>query len=184
MSKVLLVNGSPHINGNTCEALKTVELQLHNAGISTEWFQIGGSPVRGCQGCDSCIETHRCVYKDDKCNELIEKMLAADGIIIGSPVYFAGINGALSALLDRAFYAASNYGQLFRGKPAAAVVSVWREGGSTATDRLNRYFTFAQMPVISSDYWNVYMGKNDSYGKAVLETLGKNFADAMRRIYE
>lgn len=177
---VLLVNGSPHKSGNTAAALKIVEKELQAAGLETVWFQLGTGPVSGCLACGGCSSRHRCVQKNDGCNELIEKMLSADGIIIGSPVYFAGPNGALTALLDRAFYAASNYGQLFRGKPAAAVVSVWREGGTAAIDRLNKYFTFAQMPIVSSDYWNVYMGGGDSYGRSVLRRLGSNFADLLR----
>lgn len=178
--KVLLVNGSPRINGNTKEALKIVEQQLNLAGIETVWFQLKNAPVWGCQCCHGCRTTHRCVHKDDQCNELIEAILDADGVILGSPVYFAGPNGALTALLDRAFYAASNFGQLFKGKPGAAVVSVWREGGTASIDRLNKYFTFGQMPIVSSDYWNVYLGKNDSYGAAVLEQLGINYAEMMK----
>ena len=177
--KVLLVNGSPRKEGNTAEALRIVEKKLSAAGFETEWFQLGRVPVMGCQGCGGCSRTHRCVNKDDGCNELIEKMLDADGVIIGSPVYFAGPNGALCALLDRAFYAASNYGQMFKGKYAAAAVSVWREGGTAAIDRLNKYFTFAQMNIVSSDYWNVYMGSRDGYGASVLRTLGDNFAEAL-----
>jgi len=177
--KVLLVNGSPHKNGNTAAALKIVEQELQAAGLETDWFKLGTGPVNGCLACGGCSKTHRCVNRKDGCNELIEKMLLADGVIIGSPVYFAGPNGALTALLDRAFYAASNYGQLFKGKPAAAVVSVWREGGTAAIDRLNKYFTFAQMPIVSSDYWNVYMGSQDEYGKEVLKHLGVNFAELL-----
>lgn len=179
--KVLIVNGSPHKNGNTAAALKIAENEITAGGIETEWFQVGSSPVMGCQGCSSCRNTHRCVNKNDGCNELIERITGADGIMIGSPVYFAGPNGALLALLDRAFYAAANYGQLFKGKPAAAVVSVWREGGTAALDRLNKYFTFAQMPIVSSNYWNVYMGEGDSYGAAVLQKLGKNFEEMLNR---
>lgn len=179
--KVLLVNGSPHRNGGTARALKIAEKELQRAGIDTEWFMLGTDPVRGCIACGSCAGTHRCAFGDDVCNDLIEKLLAADGVILGSPVYFAGPNGALTALLDRAFYAAANFGQLLKGKPAAAVVSVWREGGSAAIDRLNKYFTFAQMPIVSSDYWNVYMGSGDSYGSSVLTTLGRNFAAMLKK---
>lgn len=179
MKKVLLVNGSPHPNGNTAAALKIVEAELQGRGLETVWFQLDAKPVRGCIACGRCASRHRCAFDDDQCNALIEKMLAADGVVIGAPVYFAGPNGAICALLDRAFYAAANYGQLLKGKPAAAIVSVWREGGSAAIDRLNKYFTFAQMPIVSSDYWNVYMGTHDQYGKRVLETLGENFAAAM-----
>ena len=176
---VLLVNGSPHERGNTAQALKVVEEELKASGLETVWFQMGHGPVMGCQACEGCRKTNRCVQRADGCNDLIERMLAADGVIIGSPVYFAGPNGALTALLDRAFYAAANQGQLLRGKKAAAVVSVWREGGTAAIDRLNKYFTFAQMPIVSSDYWNVYLGHGDPYGTEVLRTLGRNMAELL-----
>ena len=138
--KVLLVNGSPHKNGNTYNALKIVEEVLIDNGIETIWFNLGTHPINGCLGCDNCINTNRCINNNDGCNELIEKIIESSGVIIASPVYFASVNGALCALLDRAFYAASNYGKLFKGKLAASVVSVWREGGSSAIDRINKYF--------------------------------------------
>ena len=177
--KVLLVNGSPHKNGHTAAALKIVEEQLHAKGIETFWFQLNGKPVRGCIACERCASTHRCAFKDDLCNELIEDMLEADGIVVGSPVYFAGPNGALCALLDRAFYAAANYGQLFAGKPAAAVATCWRAGATPSIDRINKYFTFSQMPVVSSEYWNGYLGAHDSFGIENLKTLGRNMAELL-----
>jgi len=180
--KILLINGSTHKDGNTAMALKIVEKELLNKGLQTIWFHLGNAPVMGCQGCDGCYGTHRCVYKNDKCNELIEMMLDVDGIIIATPVYFAGPNGALLALLDRAFYACANYGQLLKGKPSASVVSVWREGGTATIDRLNKYLSFAQMTIVNSNYWNVYMGPHDSYGTNTLKTLGENFAIAMKNM--
>lgn len=119
--KVLLVNGSPHKNGNTYTALTVVEDILQKNDIETEHFHIGDSMIRGCIDCERCKDTNRCVFADDPCNALIEAFLRADGIIIGTPVYFAGPNGALCALLDRVFYAASTHGRLLRGKPAAAL---------------------------------------------------------------
>ena len=181
MSKVLLVNGSPHKNGNTAAALKIAEKELHARGLETFWFQLNGKPVRGCIACGRCASEHRCQFKDDQCNELIKKMLEADAVIIGTPVYFAGPNGALSALLDRAFYAAANYGQLFKGKPAAAIATCWRAGATPSIDRLNKYFTFSQMPVVSSEYWNGYLGPQDSFGIGVLKTLARNMADLLRK---
>ncbi|MBR3006415.1 MAG: flavodoxin family protein [Erysipelotrichaceae bacterium] len=176
MKTVLLINGSPNRNGNTSKALSLIEDVFTDNNIATVRFELGNKPVRGCLGCDNCVQSHRCVFKDDNCNDLIEKMLEADGIIIGSPVYFAGANGALCALLDRAFYACANHGQLLKDKCAAAVVTVWREGGSTAIDRLNKYFTFSQMNIISSDYWNVLLNGNDPYGEAVLHKLAVNMS--------
>ena len=179
MKKVLLVNGSPHKNGNTAAALKIAERELQARGLETFWFQLDGKPVRGCIACDRCSREHRCQFKDDQCNELIGKMLAADAVMIGTPVYFAGPNGALTALLDRAFYAAANYGQLFKGKPAAAIATCWRAGATPSIDRLNKYFTFSQMPVVSSDYWNGYLGSHDSFGAEVVKTLAGNMADLL-----
>lgn len=181
MKKVLLINGSPRKNGNTAAALKIIEKELQDRGLETAWFQLDGKPVRGCIACGRCASEHRCQFKDDQCNELIEKMLEADGVVVGTPVYFAGPNGALCALLDRAFYAAANYGQLFAGKPACAVATCWRAGATPSIDRINKYFTFSQMPVVSSEYWNGYLGPQDSFGIGVLKTLAANMDDLLRK---
>ena len=101
--------------------------------------------------------------------------------MIGTPVYFAGPNGALCALLDRAFYAAANYGQLLAGKPAAAIATCWRAGATPSIDRLNKYFTFSQMPVVSRDYWNCYLGARDNFGIDILKTLANNMAKLLKR---
>ena len=180
MKKILMINGSPNKNGNTKAALSEVEAVLKDNGLETFWFELGNRPVRGCLGCDSCEKTNRCVFNDDPANELIEKMLEADAVIVGTPVYFAGPNGALCALLDRTFYAASNYGQLFKGKPAAAVATCWRAGATPSLDRLNKYFTFSQMPVVSSCYWCGYLGEQDEWGINTLRTLGKNMAEMLK----
>lgn len=181
MKKVLLVNGSPHKNGNTATALKIVEKELHGFGLETVWFQLDGTPVRGCIACGRCASEHRCAFRDDQCNELIEKLLELDALVIGTPVYFAGPNGALCALLDRAFYATANYGQLLAGKPACAVATCWRAGATPSIDRLNKYFTFSQMPVVSSEYWNGYLGARDSFGEDVLKTLAVNMAKLLQK---
>ena len=180
MKKVLLVNGSPHKNGNTAAALKIVEKELQAHGLETVWFQLDGKPVRGCIACGRCSSRHRCTFEDDQCNELIEKMLEAGAVVVGTPVYFAGPNGALCALLDRAFYATANYGQLLAGKPAAAIATCWRAGATPSIDRINKYFTFSQMPVVSSEYWNGYLGARDSFGIGVLRTLAGNMADMLK----
>ncbi len=156
--RVLLVNGSPRKNGNTHEALGAVEKELLERGIETEWFQIGNNAVHGCISCGTCRGTNRCAFGKDGCNELIEKLLAADGVIIGSPVYFAGPNGALCALLDRVFYATCTYCQMFKGKAAAALVTCAWTGGTAALDRLHRYFVPCQMPIVTSGDYTVFQG--------------------------
>jgi len=155
--KVLLINGSPRPEGCTFTALSEVASVFEKEGIEWEIFQIGNKPVRGCVHCGSCGRNSKdgCVFKDDVCCEMIGKMAEADGIIVGSPVYYSGPNGALCALLDRAFYSS---GSAFRHKPAAAVVSCRRGGASAAFDRLNKYFTISEMPVVSSQYWNSVHG--------------------------
>lgn len=179
--KVLLVNGSSHSKGGTWQALSLVEEALHEKGVETEWFWIGNKPVRGCIDCRKCAETYRCAFSDDRCNSLIEAILKSDGLIIGTPVYFAAPNGALCALLDRVFYAASTHGKLFIGKPAAAVASCIRSGANSAIERLNKYFTFSEMPVVSSSYWNMLFEKQsqrdiDEMGVQTMRTLGFNMA--------
>lgn len=180
MKTALLINGSPNKNGNTASALKIAESVLNENDIQTVWFHIGNKPVRGCIGCDSCEKTHRCSFADDVCNDLIEAMLGADAIVIGTPVYFAGPNGALCALLDRAFYAVANYGQMLKGRPAAAIATCWRAGATPSLDRLNKYFTFSQMPVVSSNYWNGYLGDKDTFGTDAIRTLAANMADMLK----
>ena len=179
MKKVLLVNGSPHRNGNTAAALRIAEKELAARGLEIKWFQLDAKPVRGCIDCGQCESTHRCAFKDDQCNELIEKILRVDAVIIGTPVYFAAPNGALCALLDRAFYATANYGQLLKGKLAGSIATCWRAGATTAIDRLNKYFTFSQMHVVSSCYWPGYLGEEDEFGIEAIKTLGINMADML-----
>ena len=185
--KVLLVNGSSHKEGSTSAALTMVERALHENGIETEWFQIGNKPVRGCIDCGQCEKANRCAFTDDVCNDLIEAFLRADGVIVGSPVYFAGPNGALCALLDRVFYAASAHGQLFRGKPAAALTSCYRAGSTAALDRLNKYFAFSEMPVVTSEYWNMLFENSstverDTMGQTIMHTLGVNMANIVKKL--
>ena len=176
---VLLVNGSPRPNGCTFTALTEVAGSLNKNGIMTEMFYIGNKPIQGCIACRSCRETGKCAFGDELYVGLSEKMAAADGIIIGSPVYFSGPNGALCALLDRVFYTS---GGKFAHKPAACVVSCRRGGASATFDRLNKYFTISQMPVVSSQYWNAVHGnspedvKRDLEGLQIMRTLGNNMA--------
>lgn len=184
---VLLINGSPHEKGCTYTALSEVANALEKYDISTRIYHIGKKPVRGCIACGRCNELSRCVFDDDSANEMLSLMRRADGIVIGSPVYYAGPNGALCALLDRAFYA-SNGSLAF--KPAAAVVSARRSGTTATFERLNKYFTMSRMPVVSSQYWNGVHGfspkdvMQDEEGLQTMRTLGDNMAWLLKSIAE
>ncbi|MEG1411566.1 MAG: flavodoxin family protein [Terrisporobacter sp.] len=177
--KVLLINGSPHKNGCTYTALCEVSSALEKNNIETEIFHIGKKPVQGCIACGKCSETGKCAMNDELYNDLFEKIKDIDGIVVGSPVYYAGPNGSLCALLDRLFFSAS---YLLSNKPGAAVVSCRRGGASASFDRLNKYFTINQMPVVSSQYWNSVHGnspeevKQDLEGLQIMRTLGNNMS--------
>ncbi len=183
--KVLMVNGSPHREGCTYTALREVGAELEKNGVETEIFWLGDGMVRGCIDCGGCDDTDRCLFTDDAANALIEAIQKADGVVVGSPVYYAGPNGALCAVLDRAFYAA---GGSFEGKPAAAVVSCRRAGSTAALDRLNKYFMISRMPVVSSQYWNMVHGNRpedvaqDAEGLQIMRTLGANMAAMLRAL--
>ena len=183
--KVLLLNGSTHAKGCTFTALSEVAKELETQGIQTEILQIGTQPVRGCIGCRRCRTTGHCIFDDDIVNLVIDKAAEADGFIVGSPVYYASANGALIALLDRIFYAGSKN---FVYKPAAAVVSARRAGTTASFDELNKYFTISQMPVVSSQYWNMVHGntpdevRQDLEGMQIMRTLGRNMAWLLRCI--
>ena len=183
--KVLLINGSPHENGCTYTALSEVAKTLNAHGIETQIYHIGKKPVRGCIACGACEKLSRCAFDDDTANEMLSLMREVDGIIIGSPVYYAGPNGALCALLDRAFYAS---GGTLQFKPGAAVVSARRSGTTATFDRLNKYFTINRMPVVSSQYWNGVHGftpddvKKDEEGLQTMRTLGYNMAWMLKSI--
>ena len=176
--KVVLINGSPNEHGCTYTALKEVAGILEQEGIETEFLWIGAKPVAGCIGCGSCRRTGRC-FVDDQVNQVVERLEELDGFVIGSPVYYAGPSGQLTAFLDRLFYAG---GGRFRGKLGAAVVSCRRGGAATAFDRLNKYFTINSMPVVSSQYWNQVHGntpeevRQDLEGLQIMRTLGRNMA--------
>ena len=177
--KVLLINGSPKKEGCTYTALCEIASELGKNAIESEIFHIGTGAQQGCTGCNKCDDAGECVLGGNTYKELITKMKAADGIIIGSPVYYAGPNGSLCALLDRVFYST---GGNYRHKPAAAIVICRRGGASSAFDRLNKYFTISEMPVVSSQYWNCVHGHTpedirlDLEGLQIMRTLGKNMA--------
>ncbi len=183
--KVLLINGSPRRQGNTFTALSEVAGALEKEGVETQIISIGAKAVQGCIACNKCAELGRCVFKDDLYNTVREALCDADGFIVGSPVYYAGPNGSLCALLDRLFYSASG---LLRYKPAASI-AVCRRGGASATfDRLNKYFTISNMPVVSSQYWNIIHGllpgeaSQDAEGLQIMRTLGRNMAWLLKNI--
>lgn len=175
--KVLLVNGSPHREGNTFIALSEVAETLRMLGDEAEMVWIGNRPVRGCIACGSCAKTGKCAFDDDVMPEILAKAVEADGIVVGSPVYYAGPNGALCAVLDRMFYSG---GRFLQRKPAAAVVVCRRGGASAAFDRLNKYFTMSNMPVVPSQYWNSVHGHKpgeaaqDAEGLQTMRTLARN----------
>ena len=177
--KVLLVNGSPHEKGCVYTALTEIADTLKSEGLDSEIFWIGNRPVQGCIGCWQCREKGICAFQDELYTGFIEKMKNSDGIIIGSPVYYAGPNGSLCALLDRVFFSGSEF---LRRKPGACVVNCRRGGASAAFDRLNKYFTILQMPVVSSQYWNSTHGttpeevKEDEEGLQTMRTLARNMA--------
>ena len=177
--KVVLINGSPHRKGNTFIALSEVAGALEKEGVQTEIIQLGIKAVQGCIACNKCAELGHCVFQDTLYNQVREALQEADGIVVGSPVYYAGPNGALCALLDRVFYACS---ELLAYK-AGASVAVCRRGGASATfDRLNKYFTILNMPVVSSQYWNSVHGMRpgeateDAEGLQTMRMLGRNMA--------
>ena len=175
--KVLLINGSPRREGNTFIALSEVARTLEAEGIGAEIVSIGTKAVQGCIACGKCSELGRCV------DEVREKLAGADALVVGSPVYYAGPNGSLCALLDRLFYSC---GPMLAYKPAAAV-AVCRRGGASATfDRLNKYFTISNMPVVSSQYWNSVHGRlpgeaaQDAEGLQTMRVLARNMARVLR----
>lgn len=176
--KVLLINGSPHEQGCTFTALREVADTLEKNGVDTELFWIGVRPVAGCIACRSCHRTGRCVF-DDPVNAIAERLEEYDGIVVGSPVYYAGPAGRLTAFLDRLFYTS---GSRMEGKLGAAVVSCRRGGASAAFDRLNKYFTICSMHVVASQYWNQVHGntpeevRQDAEGLQTMRTLGENMA--------
>ena len=184
--KVLSVNGSSHVKGGTAHALSIVEGSLKGYGTETSRFQLGNKPVRGCIDCGSCEKNNRCIFNDDICNDQIGAILDADAVVIGTPVYFAAPNGALTAVPDRVFYAASTHGRLFEGKPAAAVAGFYRSGGNSAIDRINKYFAFSGMPIVTSNYRNLMFAPesfvpDDEMGRKTMEELGKNMADLLKK---
>ena len=182
--KVLILNGSPRVNGCTARALEEVSKTLNEEGIETETIVVGNKDVRGCIACNSCAKTGKCVF-NDIVNDIAVKFENADGIIIGSPVYYAGSNGTIISLLDRLFYS-THFDKTM--KVGAAVLSSRRAGSTSAMDEINKYFTICSMPIVSSSYWNEVHGftasdvEKDKEGLQTMRNLGRNMAFMIKAI--
>ncbi len=182
--KVLMINGSPRSNGNTSIALHEMEKIFVAEGIETETIQIGSKIIRGCIGCGKCAELGKCVF-DDAVNEVAPKFKACDGLVVGSPVYYASANATLVAFLTRLFYSTPFDKSM---KVGAAVVAARRGGLSATFDELNKFFTISGMPVVSSQYWNSIHGlgagqaAEDTEGLQTMRTLARNMTFLMRSI--
>ncbi|MDR2892408.1 MAG: flavodoxin family protein [Deltaproteobacteria bacterium] len=177
--EVLLINGSPHPKGCTYTALSVVAEQLEKNGVATQIMHIGNKPIHDCIACGKCAESGLCIFNDDPVNECAALLKKADGLVVGSPVFYASASGSINSFMDRLFFLKSDP---YRLKPAAAVVSCRRGGASAAFDNLNKYFTISQMPVVSSQYWNAVHGNTpeevmqDAEGLQIMRTLGRNMA--------
>lgn len=183
--KVLLLNGSPHPHGCTATALEEMIRIFEASGVETELVQLGKETTRGCVSCGACSRLGRCVFDDDPVNRLAPKLEQADGLVIGSPVYYGSPNGTLLAILDRLFYSTPFSKQM---KVGAAVVSCRRGGNTASFDVLNKYFTISGMPVASSTYWNQVHGfsaedvRKDLEGLQTMRNLARNMVFLMRAI--
>ena len=182
--KVLLINGSPNANGNTAMALREMEKVFSEQGIETEWIHVGNMAIRGCLACQTCYKNAKCAI-DDVVNEVAKKFEECYGMVVGSPVYYAGANGTLTAFLDRLFYS-TRFDK--RMKVGAAVVAARRGGLSSTFDQLNKYFTISGMPVASGQYWNSIHGAKpgqaaeDAEGLQSMRTLANNMAFLIKSI--
>ena len=178
------LNGSPHKDGCTSRALKEVENTLNKEGIETETIIVGNKDIRGCISCNGCKAKGKCVF-DDLVNEIADKFKNSEGILIGTPVYYAGANGTILSLLDRLFYS-THFDKTM--KIGAAVLSSRRAGSTSAFDEINKYFTISNMPIVSSSYWNGVHGytaqdvEKDLEGLQTMRNLGRNMAFMIKAI--
>ena len=187
--KVLLINGSPRKAGNTFVALSEVAKTLETQGIETEMVQIGVKPVRGCIACMQCKTKNlgQCVFDDDICNRIVEKMATADGLVVGTPVYYGQPNGSVLCLMQRMFYSAS---EKLQNKPAAAVCICRRGGATAAFQTMNMPFQMTNMPLVTSQYWNIVYGREegqaslDAEGLQTMRTLANNMAWLLKKIHQ
>ncbi len=189
--KVLAINGSARKDGNTAHLIRYVLHELEKEGIETELVQLAGERVRGCTACMGCAASGdgRCTIEDDIVNACVEKMAEADGIILGSPTYFADVSAEMKALIDRAGFVARANGDMFQRKVGAAVVAVRRAGSIHAFDTINHFFLISQMIVPGSNYWNMGIGlapgdvEQDAEGIQTMQTLGRNMAWLLKRLH-
>jgi len=188
--KVLAINGSPRKNGNTALLIDTVFAELKKEGIETEQVQLGGKKIHGCMACMKCFENQnkRCSMDNDILNVLVTKMVEADGIIIGSPTYFANVSSEVKALIDRAGLVAIANGYMLKRKVGAAVIAVRRAGATDAFDAINKFFFINQVIVPGSVHWNLGLGQeekeagNDEEGLNTMKILGENMAWLLKKI--
>jgi multimeric flavodoxin WrbA len=189
--KTVLFNGSARKNGNTYHCLDVVMEELKKEGIQCEYIWLGGENLKGCTACGACIENKdgKCVLPDDNMNEYISKMINAEGIILGSPTYFADVSANMKSLIERAGYVCRASGDLLRRKIGSSVVAVRRGGGAHVFSSLNYFFLIAQMIVVGSSYWNLGYGqkpgdvKEDEEGIQTFKTLGENFSYVLKKIH-
>jgi multimeric flavodoxin WrbA len=189
--KVVAFNGSARKDGNTAILVRRVFAELEKEGIETELVQLAGQPIHGCSACGQCFKNknQKCVFDDDIVNACIEKMRAADGIILASPTYFADLTSETKALIDRAGYVARANGNLFRRKVGAAVVTARRTGAIHALDSINHFFLIGEMIVPGSSYWNIGLGRaigeveHDEEALRTMQTLGQNLAWLLKKIH-
>ena len=189
--KVVAINGSARKDGNTAIMIRHVFKELENEGIQTELVQLAGRKVQGCIACYKCFsaKNKRCAVTDDIVNECIGKMEQAEGIILGSPTYFADCTAQIKALMERAGFVSKANGEMFKRKIGAAVVSVRRSGAIHAFDTLNHFFTIGQMITVGSSYWNIGVGREigevekDEEGLLTMSILGKNMSWLIKKVY-
>jgi multimeric flavodoxin WrbA len=188
--KVIGINGSSRVDGNTAILIRTVFDELQKHGIETELVQLGGRPVRGCMACRSCFKNKnsQCVLKDDLVNECMAKMIEADGIILGSPVYFTDVSAEMKALIDRGGFISMANGGLLKYKVGAAVTAVRRGGATHAFDTMNHFMHISQMFMVGASYWNMGFGReigeveNDEEGIRNMKVLGENMAYLLTKL--
>jgi multimeric flavodoxin WrbA len=190
--KVMAFNGSARKDGNTAILINYVLKELDKEGIETELFQLAGKKIRGCKACYKCFKNkdQQCSFKNDILNECTAKMIAADGIILGSPTYYTDVSTEMKALIDRAGFVARANGDMLKRKLGAAVVAARRAGSIHAFDTLNHFFLIAQMIIPGSNYWNIGFGRDkgevekDAEGILIMKTLGQNMAWLLKKLKE
>lgn len=189
--KVLAINGSARKDGNTAIMIRQVFKELEKEGIKTELIQLAGEKIQGCIACYKCFsaKNKRCAVTGDIVNQCIEKMEQAEGIILGSPTYFADCTAQIKALMERAGFVSRANGEMFKRKIGAAVVAVRRSGAIHAFDTLNHFFTIGQMIIVGSSYWNIGVGREigevekDEEGLLTMSVLGKNMSWLIKKVY-